>query len=249
MKPNETETIDELRIHDLRIAQPIDGYRYSLDPLLLCDFAETANTTRIVDLGTGCGIIPLIFARKIPDATLVGVELQQEMAGLAARNVAQNGFRDRIEVICDDVLSLRRRFQVSSFDLVTANPPYRKPGSGRVSPKAGRDLARHESSAGLADFLAVAKYLVKPSGAICFISHPSRLLEFIHYAGELKLSLLRLRVVHSSAALPATMFLAQLAKGRKGDTSVLPPLFVHNEQGGYTDEVGRILGGRVNGDE
>jgi tRNA1Val (adenine37-N6)-methyltransferase len=249
MNSRNDETADELRAYGLRITQPQDGYRFSLDPLLLCEFAETANTARIVDLGTGCGIIPLIFARKIPDASLVGVEFQEEMAGLAARNVALNGFQDRIEVICDDILSLRRRFPVSSFDLVTANPPYRKPGSGRVSPKAGRDLARHESSAGLADFLAVAKYLVKPSGALCFISHPSRLLEFIHCAGELKLCLLRLRLVHSSAAAPATMFLAQLAKGRKGDTSVQPPLFVHNEQGGYTDEVGRILGGPVNCDE
>jgi tRNA1Val (adenine37-N6)-methyltransferase len=239
---NRAETTDELRARDLRIVQPKEGYRFSLDPLLLCDFAETANTARIVDLGTGCGIIPLILARKFPDASLVGVELQEEMAGLAVRNVALNGFQERIEVVCDDVLFLRGRFPVSSFDLVTANPPYRKPGSGRVSPKAGRDLARHESSAGLADFLAVAKYLVKPSGAICFISHPSRLVEFIRCAAELKLLLSRLRLVHGSAVAPATMFLAQLAKGRKGDISVLPPLFVHNERGRYTDEAGRILG-------
>jgi tRNA1Val (adenine37-N6)-methyltransferase len=239
---NGAETTDELRAHGLRVIQPKDGYRFSLDPLLLCDFIGTGTVGRIIDLGTGCGIIPLILAGKIPDASLVGVELQEEMAGLAARNVALNGFQDRIDVVCDDVLSLRGRFPVSSFDLVTANPPYRKPGSGRVSPKAGRDLSRHESSAGLADFLAVAKYLVKPSGAICFINHPSRLPEFIHCAGELKLSLLMLRLVHSSAAAQATMFLAQLAKGKKGDTSVLPPLFVYNEQGGYTDEAERVLG-------
>jgi tRNA1Val (adenine37-N6)-methyltransferase len=239
---NGEETLDELRAHGLRVIQPQGGYRFSLDPVLLCDFAETAHAARIIDLGTGCGIIPLILARKIPDASLVGCELQEEMAGLASRNVALNGLQERIEVVCGDVLSLRGRFPVSSFDLVTANPPYRKPGSGRVSPKAGRDLARHESSAGLADFLAAAKYLAAPSGSICFISHPSRLVEFVRCAEELKLSLLRLRMVHGSAAMPATMFLAQLAKGRKGDTTVLPPLFVHNEQGGYTDEAGRVLG-------
>ncbi|MGD0585839.1 MAG: methyltransferase, partial [Oryzomonas sp.] len=100
MKPKESETIDELRTHDLRIVQPKEGYRFSLDPLLLCDFAGAGSEGRIIDLGTGCGIIPLILARKIPDASLVGVELQEEMAGLAARNVALNGFRDRIEVVC-----------------------------------------------------------------------------------------------------------------------------------------------------
>jgi len=241
MKPKNDETADELRAYGLRIIQSLDGYRFSLDPLLLCDFAGAGSGGRIIDLGTGCGVIPLILAGKFPGASLVGVELQEKMAGLALRNVALNGLTDRIEVVCGDVLSLRGRFPVSSFDLVTANPPYRKPGSGRVSPRAGRDLARHESSAGLADFLAVAKYLVKPAGTICFISHPSRLPEFVHCAGELKLSLLRLRLVHGTAAAPATMFLAQLAKGRKGETWVLPPLFVHNEQGGYSDEVGRII--------
>jgi len=242
MKPGGDETIDELRAYGLRVCQPRDGYRFSLDPLLLCDFAGAGPGGRIMDLGTGCGVIPLIFARKMPDASLVGLELQEEMAGLAARNVSLNGLDERITIVCDDILSLNRRFPVSSFDLVTANPPYRKPGTGRVSPKAGRDLARHESSAGLADFLAVAKYLVTPSGAICFISHPSRLAEFVHCAGELKLSLLRLRMVHGSAAAPATMFLAHLAKGRRGDTLVLPPLLVHNDQGDYTQEVRRILG-------
>jgi tRNA1Val (adenine37-N6)-methyltransferase len=232
---NGAETTDELRAYGLRVIQPLDGYRFSLDPLLLCDFACVDSAGRIIDLGAGCGIIPLILARKIPGASLVGVEFQEEMAALAAGNVTLNGFDDRIKIVCADILSLRKLFPVSSFDLVTANPPYRKPGSGRVSPKAGRDLARHESSAGLADFLSAAKYLVKPSGAICFISHPSRLVEFIRCAGELKLSLIRLRLVHGSADLPATMFLAQLAKGRKGDTSVLPPLFVHNERGGLVN--------------
>jgi len=236
------ETIDELRAYDLRINQPRDGYRFSLDPLLLCDFAGTGPARRIIDLGSGCGVIPLILARKMPEASLVGLEFQEKMAGLAARNVALNGLQDRIEMVCDDILSLRRKFPVSSFDLVTANPPYRKPGSGRVSPKAGRDLARHESTAGLADFLATAKYLVTPSGAICFISHPSRLAEFVRCVGELKLSLLRLRMVHGSAVAPATMFLAQLAKGKKGDTLVLPPLLVHDERGEYTEEVRRLLG-------
>ncbi|QEM69125.1 methyltransferase [Geobacter sp. FeAm09] len=236
------ETTDELRAYDLRIHQPKDGYRFSLDPLLLCDFAEAASAGRIMDLGTGCGIIPLVLARKAPGASLVGVEFQEAAAGLAMRNVAHNGLRERIGIVCDDILSLRGRFPVSSFDLVTANPPYRKPGSGRISPRAGRDLARHESSAGLYDFLSVAKYLVKPSGAICFISHPSRLAEFVCGAGELKLALLGLRMVHDCAAAPATMFLARLAKGRKGDTVVLPPLILRDEQGGYSPEAQRILG-------
>ena len=235
------ETIDELRTHGLRIIQPQDGYRFSLDPLLLCDFVEAGTCLRIADLGTGCGIIPLILARSAADAAFVGVEFQAEMAGLAARNVALNVLQERVEIICDDVIALRKRFPVSSFDLVVANPPYRTPDSGRISPRAGRDLARHESSAGLADFLSVAKYLVKPGGKICFIYHVSRLTEIFEQAIFLKLALLRIRMVHGHPLSKSSMVLVELAKGRKNDLEVLPPLFVHDACGEYSTEMKRVL--------
>ena len=106
------------------------------------------------------------------------------------------GCRERIEIVADDILSLRKLFPVSSFDLVVANPPYRKQGTGRMSPRAGRDKARHETTATLADFLGTAKYLVKPTGRIAFIYHPLRLIEFCAAAAELNLATLRMRMVH-----------------------------------------------------
>jgi tRNA1Val (adenine37-N6)-methyltransferase len=236
------ETIDELRGYGLRIIQPRDGYRFSLDPLLLCAFAGVRGGARVIDLGTGCGVIPLVLARTAAAAAIVGVEFQEEMAGLAERNAELNGMRERVEIVCDDVLSLRQRFPVSSFDLVVANPPYRVPGTGRISPKAGRDLARHESTAGLADFLEAAKYLANPAGSICFIYHPSRLAEFISRAVALKLAPIRLRMVHGAGGLEARMFLMELAKGRKGELEVLPPLFVYDNDGAYSGEMKRILG-------
>ena len=239
------ETLDELRGFDLNLIQPIRGYRFSLDPLLLSDFAGGGEEGRVIDLGTGSGIIPLVMARKCGSATILGVEIQEEMAELAGRNVILNGLSERIDIICADILTLRRRFPVSSFDLVVANPPYRKQGSGRISPKSGRDRARHESSATLADFLAVAKYLVSPGGTIAFIYHPVRLAEFCTAAGELKLSLLRLRMVHGNRGAPARMVLLEMAKGRNGDLEVLPPLFVYGEEGEYSAEMERILSGRI----
>jgi tRNA1Val (adenine37-N6)-methyltransferase len=164
------------------------------------------------------------------------------MADIARRNLLLNGFEGKVSIIEDDLLQLKQHFPVSSFDMAVSNPPYRRPGTGRISPKAGRDIARHESTAGLADFLAAAKYLVKPGGRICFIYHPSRLAEFLVAAAELKLAAVRLRMVHGTAGGEARMFLAELAKGRKGDLRVEPPLFVYNEDGGYTAETGGILG-------
>lgn len=241
--PPNGETLDELRGYGLRIAQPSHGYRFSLDPLLLSDFGLPRSGERVLDLGTGCGIIPLVLARRVADIELVGVECQQAMVTLARRNVAMNGLAGRITILHEDVAALTGHFPVSSFDSVLANPPFRKQGTGRLSPKAGRDLARHESTAGLAEFLAAAKYLVKPGGRICFVHLPARLGEFLATAATLKLAPLRLRLVHGTAAADATMVLIELAKGRRGELQVLPPLITRGEGGGYSSEVLRMLAG------
>ena len=235
-------TSDEVRRYGLQVAQPSDGYRFSLDALLLADFVSTGDNARIVDLGTGCGIIPMILCRRFSGAAVVGIDSNSAMAGLAQKNALDNGFADRIEILCEDIIKVKSLFPVSSFDGVVANPPFRTPHSGRLSPKDGRDTARHESSAGMADFMAAAKYLVKPSGRIWFIYHPDRLIEFIRCAGEQKLAVLRLRMIHGSSDAPAKMFLAELAKGRKGTTLIPPPLIVHDGRGDYTSEIQVILG-------
>lgn len=236
------ETVDELKKYDLQIVQERHGYRFSLDPLLLCAFAAPAVGARVIDLGTGSAVIPLVLARRIEQATFVGVELQDGMAELAQRNVQLNGLADRIDILREDVLGLRKRFPVSSFDLVLSNPPYRKRGTGKVSPKAGRDDARHESTATLSDFLAAAKYLVKPAGRICFVYHPARLPELFAEAHLQKLAPMRLRLVHGTADAEARMVMVEFAKGRRADLVVLSPLVVRGAELDYTPEVAGILG-------
>ncbi len=237
------ETIDELRRYGLRLIQPRDGYRYSLDPLLLCAFAgKLARGGSMIDLGSGCGIIPLLMAGHYGASSGVGIESQSAMALLAERNVALNGLESNLHIVQDDILNLRKRFPVSSFDLVLSNPPFRNPGTGKISPRSGRDVARHESTAGLTDFLASAKYLVRPGGSICFVYHPLRMAEFIGLALELKLAPVRLRMVHGKLGAEAKIFLAELTKGRKVDLVVEPPLLIYGEDGEYAEEAEGILG-------
>jgi tRNA1(Val) A37 N6-methylase TrmN6 len=239
---SEEITLDDVRRFDLTIAQPRRGYRFSLDALLLADFAATTGTNRFADLGTGCGVIPLILCRRFPDASAVGLESNPDMASLAEANVQRNGLAGRIKVIAHDISHAASLFPVSSFDGVTCNPPFRTPGSGRISPKSGRDTARHESTAGITDFLAAAKFLVKPGGRIWFVYLADRLAEFIQRAVELNLSLLRLRLVHGSLEAPAKIFLAELAKSRRGSTTVCAPLIIRGKDGAYSPEAQQILG-------
>jgi len=236
------ESMDELRAYGLRMIQPRHGYRFSLDPLLLCRFAAIGSGEEGIDLGTGCGVIPLILARSAPGTRLTGVESQRELAQLAQRNVSLNGLDGRVSIRHVDVLDVRGLFTASSFDLVVANPPYRKKGTGRISPKPGRDTARHESTATLSDFLAAARLLVKPTGRVCFIYHPSRLAEFLAEATALNLCVTRLRMVHGGPAAEARMFLVELLKGKKAELRILAPLFTHGPDGEYTEELEEILG-------
>ncbi len=227
-------TLDDIKQFNLQMFQPQHGYRYSLDPLLLARFCcQIPAEGRIIDLGAGCGVISLLLARLNPTVSVAAVENNTGMAALADKNIQHNDLGARVSVYSEDVINLRKSFSVSTFDLVVSNPPFRKAETGKVSPLVGRDSARHETTAGLADFLAAAKYLVKPSGRICFIQHPSRLTEFMALAASIKLSVLRLRMIHSNAESPATMFMAELAKGRRTAPVVEPPLFLREMEEEY----------------
>ena len=235
------ETVDELRSYNLRIIQPRSGYRFSLDPLLLSDFAPTGQT-EILDLGTGCGVIALVMARKNLQSKVTAVEVSPLMAEIARRNVSDNKLSDRITVTEADILQIAGEYSADSFDLVMGNPPYRRQGEGRISPRTGRDIARHESSATLADFLTIARKMVKPGGSICFIYHPERLAELLATAIQLKLSPARLQMVHGDVSLPARMFMIELIKGKKSALEVLPPISVKDSPYGERQQAGMRIG-------
>lgn len=237
---SEELTCDELRFFNLQLHQPRQGYRYSLDALLLARFCSPLKTGgSIVDLGAGCGVISLVLARINPAADVVAVENNPLMSELIERNIRHNKLDGQVVACAEDVVNLRKKYPDSRFDLVVSNPPFRKAGSGKISPRAGRDAARHETTAGLEDFIAAAKYLVKPAGRICFIQLPSRLPEFMSLAARLKLSVLRVRMVHNDVESPATMFMAELAKGRRTAPVFEAPFCVRGREGEYSEDVWR----------
>lgn len=235
-------TRDELKRFGLTLHQPKDGYRFTLDPLLLCDFSGACAEQTIADLGAGSGVMALVLARMAPQGRVTAFEQDAGAAGLAVENARQNGLAERVTVLHEDVLHIRGHLPVSSCDLVVSNPPYRKQGKGRLNFHPGRLAARHETTATLADFLAAAKYLVKPTGRICLVYHPDRLSDLLVAAAELKLTVLRLRMVHGTPEAEAKVFLVELAKGRRhGALQVLPPLIVRSDGQNYTAEVRKIL--------
>ncbi|HEY7534616.1 MAG TPA: methyltransferase domain-containing protein, partial [Thermodesulfobacteriota bacterium] len=148
--------------YDLKIIQKKHGYRYSQDSLQLVDFARVKKNDDVIDLGTGCGVMSLILAKRGLGKRIVGLEVQKELVELARRNIGINGFQERIEVIEGDIRKVRSLFPPGSFDYVITNPPYVEVESGLISPRSEKAIARHEVLCDMNDVLEVMRYILKP---------------------------------------------------------------------------------------
>jgi tRNA1Val (adenine37-N6)-methyltransferase len=238
------ETVDRLRGFDLQFPQARQGYRFSLDPLLLCAFAEIGESARVVDLGTGSGIIPQLLAKKGKGREWLGVEVQPAMVERARRSVSLNGLQERVRIELGDVRHLMVGWQGQSFDVVVTNPPYRPPKRGRVSPGAERGLARFELAGGLTEFLCAAAFLLKNGGRFYIVHLAERLAELLDEMRGHRLEPKRLRLVHSRPGEAAQLALVEGRKDGRPGMVVEAPLVVYREGAGrdYNEEVRRILG-------
>lgn len=237
------ETITNLKFGGVQIIQPKSGYRFSLDPLLLCAFAEIPARAKVADLGTGSGVIPLLLAKAGKGQEFIGIELQAELAGRAGRSVALNGLEDHIRIVRADLRDLPEALVAGSFDAVVSNPPYRRPTSGRVAPGAERGAARHELAGGLTDFLRSAAFLLNNGGRFCIIYLAERMAELLDEMRTFRLEPKRLRTVHSRAGEPAKLVLVEGRKNARGGLTVAAPLIIYAGQGRtYTPEVAATYG-------
>jgi len=217
------------------------GYRFSVDALLLAHFAEPGAADRVIELGTGCGIIPLIltFRRKL--SKIIGVEIQPSLADLARRNIALNRVSRRIKVWEKDLRMLADQRWRGAFDLVLCNPPYRKLGSGRVNPVREKALARHEFEAALRDVLQTAHHLLREKGRLAMIYPASRTAELLCEMRGFHLEVKRLRFIHSRLTGEAQLLLVEALKEGRPQVQVLPPLVLYDTQGEYTPEARQLF--------
>ncbi len=236
-------TLDHIR--DIKIYQSRNGYRFSVDALLLYSFVNSLIVEKIADLGAGSGIIGLLLSKKYPDANVSLFELQDGLAGIAEKNVLLNSLEKRVRVIRADVREIRRLFSGSdagSFDMVVSNPPFRKERSGLVNPGEEKAIARHEITLKLTELVGAAHYLLKSKGRLFLVYHPARLGELVSALREKKMEIKRLRFVHSTALTEAKMVLVEAITGGRAGVKVERPLIIYRENGDYTPEMLDLYG-------
>jgi tRNA1(Val) A37 N6-methylase TrmN6 len=230
-----SETLDTLFGGKIRVVQEKAGYRFSLDAVLLAGFAWLKSGERIIDLGTGIGIIPLILGKRGEGAQeIVGLEIQEKLFELAKTNVRNNRLEGLIHMHQGDIRGVTDVFPPASFDVVVTNPPYHRISSGRINPSSQKAIARHEIMCTILDLLQAASYLLKEGGRI-FIIFPAH--RSIALFTSLRMAMLEpktLRWVHSRINEEAKFILTEAYKGGGEGVEVLPPFFIYSDEGKYT---------------
>ena len=221
----------------LNIRQDASGYRFSIDAVVLAHHTDLRAGERLLDLGAGCGIIPLILAYRHPDIRAYAVEIQAELADLAAENVSANHMQDRITVLCRDMRELKPDMIGGPVDVIVCNPPYRKPNSGRINPDSQRAVARHEIKVNLNDVLQTARCMLQTSGRFVTVYTAERSAELL---SQMRLGGIEpkfIRTIHSRMNAAAKLILVIGMKGAKPGTKIGPPLLIYNTDGQYSAEM------------
>jgi len=221
----------------VKVIQKKNGYRFSLDAVILARWARVSPSSRVLDLGTGCGIIALIVAVSTGAKEVVGVEIQEELADIALRNVRLNGLSDVITIKQEDLKKLPSLYPPGFFDYILTNPPFRKLDTGRLNPSEQKTIARHEIAISLSQVLEAAFTLVKAHGSVFLIYPARRLVDLFYEMRKCGLEPKTAQCVHSRNDRPASMILIEGVREGGVELNVKEPLVIYDDEGNYTREL------------
>ena len=236
------EQIVDLERNGYQIIQDRARFCFGMDAVLLTGFAKVKKGERVLDLGTGTGIIPILLEAKTQAQHLTGLEIQAESADMARRSVALNNLQEKIDIIDGDIKEASKIFSGAPFHVITTNPPYMTEHHGLENPEAPKAIARHELKCTLEDIIRESAKILAPGGRFYMVHRPRRLVEIISLMRAYKIEPKRMRMVHPFADKEANMVLIEGLRGGNAMMKVESPLIVYSEQGVYTDEIHEIYG-------
>lgn len=235
LKPE--ERLDDLQIKGFEIIQHPGKFCFGMDAVLLSNFARVKKGERVLDLGTGTGIIPILLAAKTEGQGFVGLEIQEESADMARRSVAHNSLEDRVEIVDGDIKEAATIFGPASFDVITTNPPYMIGQHGISNPSDTKAIARHEVLCTLDDILKESARILKPKGRFYMVHRPFRLAEILSKMVAVGIEPKRMRLVHPFVDKEPNMVLIEGLRGGNSRMTIEKPLIVYKEVGVYTEDL------------
>lgn len=238
MELKENERIDDLQLKGLKIIQNKEWFCFGIDSVLLSGFAsEIHKNSKILDLGTGTGILALLLSAKVENSKITGIEVQKDVAEMAKRSVLLNNLEDRIDILNINVKEIINDMQ---FDAVVTNPPYKESGTGLTNENCVKVISRHEIEGNLEDFIQAASIALKDKGSMYMVNRPERLIDIFEYCRKYKLEPKEMQIVYSKINSKPSLVLIKATKNANRYLKVREPLYIYNDNGEYTDEVLKI---------
>lgn len=238
MKLNENERIDDLGINNLKIIQNEKGFCFGIDSVLLSDFAKKIKiNSKVLDLGTGTGILPILLSAKTKLKKAVGIEKQKEVYEMAKRSIKLNNLENKIEIINEDILNLEKIYEKNTFDVIITNPPYKKKNTGIKNEDKKKIISRHETTATLEDFIKISKDFLKDKGEFYMVNRPERLVDILSLMRKYKIEPKILRFVFSNKYKEPKLILIKGIKNAKPFLKIEKNLYIYDENGKYSDEI------------
>ena len=233
------ERLDDLMRSGRKIIQNVHGFCFATDSVLISHFPKFKRTQKVLDLGTGTGVIPLLIADEVEK--ICAIEIDSTMAEMARRSVELNELTEKISVVEGDYRQLKNFFRAESFDVVIANPPYYPIKNGEVNRIEGVARARHEFTATLEDVVTAARFALKFHGSFCMIHSSARLCEIVDALHRHQFEMKRLQLIYPKKNRDANLVMIEaIVGGNAGNLKILPPLVIHEDDGTYTDDVKKI---------
>lgn len=236
------ERLDDLQRNGYQIIQNPEKFCFGMDAVLLSGFAKIKPQEKVIDLGTGTGIIPILLEAKSEGSHFTGLEIQPESADMAMRSVALNGLEDKISIVTGNLKDAAKIFGASSFDVVTSNPPYMTKDHGLINEADAKTIARHEVLCDLEDLISSSAKLLRPNGRCYFVHRPFRLVEILSLMSQYKIEPKRMQLVYPYVDKEPNMVLIEGLRGGKSRLTVEKPLIVYREPGVYMPEIYDIYG-------
>ncbi len=231
------ERVDELHRNGYKIIQNPEKFCFGMDAVLLSEFAKIRSKDKVLDIGTGTGIIPLLLDARYDVGHVTGLEIQKEMAEMASRSIKLNNAEERITVVEGDIKQGLTLFGNGTFDVITTNPPYMTLEKGIVNPSDAKAISRHEISATLEDIICQSSKLLKNKGRFYMVHRPARLVEIMNIMRSYNMEVKNIRFVHPYQNKEANMVLIEAIHDGKPYLKVAPPLVAYQENGEYTKEL------------
>lgn len=241
MELKQNERIDELEQENLKIIQNKEEFCFGIDSILLSDFAkEIKENAKVLDLGTGTGIISLLLCKKTKLKQIIAVEIQKQMAEMAQRSIELNQLQDKMQILNENIKNIDKILPIEQFDAIVTNPPYKKKDTGIPNPNQKKLIARHEIEATLEDFIQISFKMLKDKGSLYLVHRPDRLVDLVENLRKNKIEPKTIKFIYPSQEKPPNLVLIKAIKNAKPFLKIEKPIYVYEPNGEYTNEILKI---------